>query len=97
MTRQWAKPLAICVIIVEILALILLCCGLYIRVAAGNPAGSIYMLIAMFFIVGGAITLYIAQRKRMPIPKEELIQSERYTKKQGRGIENDHGTENPYR
>jgi hypothetical protein len=100
MTRQRLKIIAFCVIIVEILALILLTFGFYTRLAgAGNPVGSIYMIIAIFLIAGGGITIYIAyiaSRKRRPVPKEETITSERYTEKQGGGISDDQETENPH-
>ena len=72
MTRQRLKIIAFCVILVEVLALILATFGFYTRLAgAGNPVGSIYMIIAIFLGVGGAITIYIAYiayRKRGPIP-----------------------------
>jgi hypothetical protein len=64
MTRQRLKIIAVIVLIVEILALILVTFGLYIRFSGeGNPAGTTYISIGGVLVLGGGIIMFFVSRQ----------------------------------
>ena len=63
MSSRRRKIIAIVFLPVEILAVILCIFGLYTHFSsAGNPVGSIYLLIGFFLSLGGGIVLFFVFR-----------------------------------
>lgn len=65
MTNSRRKLIASIIILIEIFALSLSTFGLYIRFAgAGNPTGSIYLLVGGVVALAGSIVMSSISRKR---------------------------------
>lgn len=70
MTNRRRRIIGFIVLLVEVVALFLLSFGLYVRFSgAGNPVGSIYILVGLIVAMGGAIPMWFISWKRKDKPK----------------------------